>query len=69
MIGSPIGAKLIVYGRLYVLRLASIVGIIGCAFTLIIDERCMLTGRVLYGLSVGMITIAIPRFVDEVLPP
>jgi hypothetical protein len=36
---------------------------------LIIDERCMLTGRVLYGLSVGMITVAIPRFVDEVLPP
>ena len=69
MIGSLAGGRLIALGRHRVLILAAIIGIIGVGITLILDIKIILTGRVLYGISTGLIAVAMPRYMDEVLPP
>lgn len=69
MVGSTLGGKLIAIGRVKVLDIAAVVGILGVALTLIEDIRTILAGRLLYGFSTGLIAVAWPRYMDEVLPP
>ena len=69
MIGSLFGGRLIAFGRHRVLIIAAFIGIIGVGITLILDIKIILTGRVLYGISTGLIAVAMPRYMDEVLPP
>ena len=68
MVGSTIGGKLISIGRLRVLTIASVIGIVGVALTLILNIAIILTGRFLYGFATGLIAVAFPRYMDEVLP-
>jgi MFS family permease len=68
-IGTPISGRLMKIGRLRVLDLAAIVGIIGSALTMILDIKALLAGRILYGFSLGLLVISWPRYMDEVLPP
>ena len=69
MISSTLGGKLIQYGRLKILWYASVIGILGVALTLVLDKYVILVGRFLYGFSTGLIAIAMPRYLDEILPP
>lgn len=69
MIGSLFGGRLIAFGRHRVLTIAAYIGIIGVGITLILDIKIILTGRILYGISTGLIAVAMPRYMDEVLPP
>ena len=69
MFGTPLGARLIPNGRLKVLWLASFVGVIGTLLQLILDKHILIFGRVLYGVANGMLACAIPRYMDEILPP
>jgi len=68
-IGTPISGRLMQIGRLRVLDLAAIIGIIGAGMTLYLNIYCLLAGRILYGLSLGLLVISWPRYMDEVLPP
>ena len=51
------------------LTLSSIIGICGSVLTLFINLPMILAGRLLYGYSCGLIAVAMPRFMEEVLPP
>ena len=37
--------------------------------TLFVNKYLILGGRLLYGLATGLIAVAMPRYMDEVLPP
>lgn len=68
MVGATLGGKLIQYGRLRLLFIASLIGIVGTAATLVLQLEAILAGRLLYGLATGFIAVAMPRYIDEVLP-
>ena len=74
-VGSTFGGKLIQIGRVKILFISAVIGIIGCAMTLVFLDNdkvlslyLLLTGRVLYGISTGLIAVAFPRYMDEMLP-
>ena len=69
MISSSIGGILISKGRLRVLDTAALLGIVGVALTLIENLIPILIGRLFYGFSTGLIAVAWPRYMEEVLPP
>ena len=69
MIGSSVSGKLIVIGRGKVLQIAAVIGIVGVVLTLFINIYMILAGRLLYGFSTGLIAVAIPRYMEEALPP
>lgn len=68
MIGATVGGKIIRFGRLRVLTLSTFFGIIGTVLTLILNIKIILGGRLLYGFATGLIAVAMPRYMDEVLP-
>ena len=68
MVGSTIGGPLIAIGRLKTLDIAAVIGILGVGLTLIQNIEAILAGRLLYGFSTGLIAVAWPRYMDEVLP-
>ena len=58
-----------------VLFIAALIGIVGSSMTIIFfDDNLklslylLLAGRVLYGVSTGLIAVALPRYMDEMLP-
>ena len=69
MISASMGGKFMSIGRLNVLDIAAVTGIIGVALTLILKIEIILLGRVLYGISTGLIAVAWPRYMEECLPP
>jgi len=68
MVGATVGGKLITLGRLRVLYIASVIGMAGVGLTLILNITFILAGRLLYGFATGLIAVAMPRYMDEVLP-
>ena len=68
-IGTPVSGRLMKIGRLRVLDLAAIIGILGSGMTMYLNLYCLLAGRILYGFSLGLLVISWPRYMDEVLPP
>jgi MFS family permease len=75
MLGSSIGGKLITYGRIKVLKFAAYSGIIGCSMTIYEIKNdlnfffnMLIFGRFLYGVATGLIAIAVPRYIEEILP-
>jgi SP family myo-inositol transporter-like MFS transporter 13 len=69
MFGATFAGKMIQIGRLKTLYIASVVGIVGTAMTLFPNKYLLLGGRLMYGLATGFIAVAMPRYMDEVLPP
>lgn len=69
MFGSPLGARLLPLGRLKVLWLASFVGLVGAILQQVLQKHVFMAGRILYGVGTGMFSCAIPRYMDEILPP
>ena len=69
MFGSSLSGWLIVIGRAKVLRIAAFIGIIGVTLTLFINIYMILAGRLMYGFSTGMIAVAMPRYMEECVPP
>ena len=69
MLGSSVGGKLISMGRVKALNMSAIIGMVGVLLTLVHNFKILLIGRVLYGFASGVISVAWPRYMDEVLPP
>ena len=68
MIGSALSGLAIKKGRRLILIIASIIGIIGVSITIIECFYLIILGRLIYGLSCGLIAVAMPRYMEEVLP-
>lgn len=68
MIGASIGGKMIRIGRLKVLYIASVIGMIGISLTMVMNIGVMLAGRILYGFATGLTSVAMPRYMEEVMP-
>jgi cyanate permease len=69
MFGSSLSGWLIIIGRAKVLKIAAIIGSIGVTLTLFVDIKMILAGRLMYGFSTGMIAVAMPRYMEESVPP
>ena len=75
MAGSITGGKLITYGRIKVLRGAAFTGIVGTTLTIMVTKndlqlsiKLLLIGRFTYGFGTALIAVAMPRFIEEILP-
>ena len=69
MVGSTTAGPLMRIGRRKVINIAAIIGIIGILFTEWRALGTILVGRLFYGFATGLIAVAMPRYMDEVLPP
>jgi MFS family permease len=67
-LGAVTGGIFIKRGRRFALIISCIIGIIGVSLSLIEIIYILLIGRFIYGLSIGLISVAIPRYIDEVVP-
>ena len=68
MIGAGCAGKLVQRGRRNALLISAYLGIIGTAITVWENYACIIAGRLLYGFSVGIIAIAMPRIMEETVP-
>ena len=68
MIAASMGGKIISIGRLKVLDIAAMVGIVGVSLTLFLNIYAILAGRILYGFATGLIAVSWPRYMEECLP-
>ena len=56
------------HGRRKVLIISAYIGIIGAAITIYQRVWSIILGRLFYGFSVGMISVAMPRLMEETVP-
>jgi len=68
-VGAASGGRFVSYGRRRLLIIAAFIGIPGVALTLYLNLYTLLAGRVIFGLSCGLMTVAGPRMVEEYVPP
>jgi MFS family permease len=68
-VGAASGGRFVSYGRRRLLIIAALIGIPGVALTLYVNLYALLAGRVIFGLSCGLMTVAGPRMVEEYVPP
>jgi len=69
MISAAYSGQLIKYGRRKALIYSAIIGIVGTGITIYDDSfAAIIVGRLIYGLSVGIIAIAMPRLMEETVP-
>ena len=69
MIAAAGSGTLVKYGRRNALILSAVIGIVGTGIT-IYDRSfwAIIVGRLIYGFSVGIIAIAMPRLMEETVP-
>ena len=68
MISAALSGTLVKYGRRQALILSAFIGIVGTAITVYENFWAILIGRLIYGFSVGIIAIAMPRLMEETVP-
>ena len=68
MIGAGLAGKLVQRGRRKILLLSAYIGILGAGITIWENYAAIIVGRLLYGFSVGLIAIAMPRTMEETVP-
>jgi len=66
--GVFLTAPLLPLGRWKGLFIANIVIIIGSLISLIESETCLVIGRTVYGIGIGIISVLGPKFLNEILP-
>ena len=68
MFSAACSGRLVKYGRRNALILSAVLGIIGTGITIYENVWAIIIGRLIYGLSVGIIAIAMPRLMEETVP-
>lgn len=68
MISAALSGTFIKYGRRLSLMASAVIGIVGTAITIYQNFWAILIGRLIYGFSVGIIAIAMPRVMEETVP-
>jgi MFS family permease len=68
--GAGVGGKAMQFGRRKAILLVSFIGVIGVLMSLIsiTNFGLMLTGRLIFGFSNGLIEATVPRYIEEYLP-
>ena len=66
--GAISGSKIIQIGRRKTLLLFNLVGLFGVGLIMIEHEWSLLLGRLIYGYAIGVESVAMPRYLDEVIP-
>jgi len=61
-IGAYMGGVIMRWSRRYCVIIASALGMVGAAATLIINIWSLYLGRVIYGVSAGMLSVSISRY-------
>jgi cyanate permease len=67
-LGAGVSGQAIKLGRRKVLMISAIIGAIGAAISMIESVSAIMTGRIIYGFSVGLIAIGMPRTMEETVP-
>mmetsp|Transcript_22397 Transcript_22397/g.27553 ORF Transcript_22397/g.27553 Transcript_22397/m.27553 type:complete len:158 (+) Transcript_22397:138-611(+) len=66
--GALCGAKVIPIGRRKTMLIFNVMGVFGVAICMVENFYMLLLGRIIYGFAVGVESVAMPRFLDEVVP-
>ena len=67
-IGAISGGKLMTIGRRLALIICDIIGIIGVSITMDFHYPMLLCGRFIFGLSSGLMSSIIPRYIEDTVP-
>ena len=67
-IGAISGGKILKIGRKNTFILASVLGFVGTSMSLVESLTWILTGRLIYGVGCGVLSIVGPRFIEETVP-
>ena len=67
-IGAISGGKLMTVGRRVALIICDIIGIIGASITMDFQYPVILCGRFILGLSAGLISSIVPRYIEDTVP-
>ncbi len=67
-IGALSGGSILKIGRKNTFIIASVIGFIGTSASLIENLTWILSGRLIYGVGCGILSIAGPRFIEETVP-
>ena len=66
--GALIGSRIIQIGRRNTMLIMNAIGLIGVTMIMFENKWLLLTGRMVYGFAVGVESVAMPRYLDEVVP-
>jgi MFS family permease len=66
--GAVFGGRIMMIGRRKALIISFMTGSLGVALTLIFWFIIIIFGRFLFGLSIGLISVITPRYLEEVIP-
>ena len=67
-LGAFLGGPLSIGGRRRGILLANILVLLGCGVTLIPNTIPVCVGRFFYGISSGIFSFLVPKFINEVSP-
>jgi MFS family permease len=67
-LGAVSGGKIVTIGRRKSYIMACAVGLFGVVLTLFESIAAILIGRLIFGLSCGLLSINIPRYIEETIP-
>jgi len=67
-LGAIVGGKMLNNGRRTAMILMNIVGIIGSLMSIYPNYFVLIGGRILYGMSAGVLIAAVPRIIEETIP-
>ena len=68
MIAAALTGRWIKDGRRKWLIISAYIGMLGTGITMIQNYPAIIIGRLLYGFAVGIIAIAMPRYMEETVP-
>jgi len=61
--GALGGGKLMIIGRRKALYVSILLGIIGNSITMILNYPCIILGRFIFGISTGLFSAIVPRYI------
>ena len=67
-IGSLLGGDIIKYGRRFTILHFNIVGLLASCTIFTLNYNVMCVGRVVFGMSSGILLCATPKMIDETVP-
>jgi len=67
-VGAISGGKMMAIGRRISVMLIDIVGLFGISITMYFNYYAILTGRFFFGVSIGLISAIVPRYIEDTVP-
>lgn len=68
-IGAFVAGRLMaIVGRKQTMIIGSLIGIVGVSIEMISNYWCIIVGRIIYGLSAGIYSVCVGRYIEETVP-